>query len=105
MRRGWDSNPRRACTLSGFQDRRIRPLCHPSEAMMMRVSARDGHRIRRVDGKVDGNAASGPRALGNDRGRDRCAIRGVLLLVYTSFTTSEAPRLIHPLVLLLSLPL
>lgn len=27
MRRGWDSNPRRACALSGFQDRRTRPLC------------------------------------------------------------------------------
>ncbi len=26
-RRGWDSNPRRACALSGFQDRRTRPLC------------------------------------------------------------------------------
>src|SRR5436309_10784999 len=33
MRRGWDSNPRRACALSGFQDRRIRPLCHPSRAI------------------------------------------------------------------------
>ena|GEM_PF-5004564 len=30
-RRGWDSNPRNAHTLNGFQDRRIRPLCHPSE--------------------------------------------------------------------------
>src|SRR5437763_11219075 len=29
-RRGRDSNPRRACTLNGFQDRRNRPLCHPS---------------------------------------------------------------------------
>ena len=36
QRRGWDSNPRRTCALSGFQDRRIRPLCHPSEAMIMR---------------------------------------------------------------------
>lgn len=27
---GRDSNPRRACTLNGFQDRRIRPLCHLS---------------------------------------------------------------------------
>ena len=32
MRRGWDSNPRKPCGFSGFQDRRIRPLCHPSEA-------------------------------------------------------------------------
>ena len=29
-RRGWDSNPRNARTLNGFQDRRNRPLCHPS---------------------------------------------------------------------------
>ena len=29
-RRGRDSNPRYACTHNGFQDRRIRPLCHPS---------------------------------------------------------------------------
>ncbi len=29
-RTGWDSNPRRACTLGGFQDRCIRPLCHLS---------------------------------------------------------------------------
>ena len=32
MRRGWDSNPRTPCGVSGFQDRRIRPLCHPSQA-------------------------------------------------------------------------
>jgi hypothetical protein len=29
-RRGRDSNPRSALTDSGFQDQRIRPLCHPS---------------------------------------------------------------------------
>ena len=29
-RTGWDSNPRRACTLAGFQDRCIQPLCHLS---------------------------------------------------------------------------
>ena len=29
-RRGRDSNPRDPCEPSGFQDRRIRPLCHPS---------------------------------------------------------------------------
>jgi len=34
VRRGWDSNPREPCGSSGFQDRRIRPLCHPSEAMI-----------------------------------------------------------------------
>lgn len=29
-RRGRDSNSRRALTLAGFQDRCIKPLCHPS---------------------------------------------------------------------------
>ena len=29
-RRGWDSNPRYACTHDGFQDRSIKPLWHPS---------------------------------------------------------------------------
>ena len=33
QRRGWDSNPRSRLTRdNGFQDRRIRPLCHPSGA-------------------------------------------------------------------------
>ena len=26
-----DSNPRMGCPINGFQDRRIRPLCQPSE--------------------------------------------------------------------------
>jgi len=29
-RRGWDSNPRTACTVNGFQDRPDQPLWHPS---------------------------------------------------------------------------
>ena len=29
-RRGWDSNPRCACTHNGFRDRPDRPLWHPS---------------------------------------------------------------------------
>ncbi len=29
-RRGWDSNPRSSCPDSGFQDRHVRPLRHPS---------------------------------------------------------------------------
>ena len=37
VRRGRDSNPREPCDSSGFQDRRIRPLCHPSEAMITRL--------------------------------------------------------------------
>ena len=28
-----DSNPRTSCPVSGFQDRRIRPLCQPSETL------------------------------------------------------------------------
>lgn len=29
-----DSNPRTSCPVSGFQDRRIRPLCQPSETCL-----------------------------------------------------------------------
>lgn len=36
-RMGRDSNPRRACTLNGFQDRRNRPLCHPSETLYQNI--------------------------------------------------------------------
>src|SRR5205823_2370662 len=57
MRRGWDSNPRKPCDFSGFQDRRIRPLCHPSDAVMMRVSSRSDHPMTTM---VDDN----PRQLG-----------------------------------------
>ena len=32
-RRGWDSNPRCACTHAGFQDRCLKPLGHPSDAV------------------------------------------------------------------------
>jgi hypothetical protein len=32
-RMGWDSNPRRACTLAGFQDRCLKPLGHPSKLL------------------------------------------------------------------------
>jgi hypothetical protein len=34
-RRGWDSNPRNPCGLSGFQDRRNRPLYHPSVRLIV----------------------------------------------------------------------
>ena len=30
LRMGWDSNPRKGLTFGGFQDRCIKPLCHPS---------------------------------------------------------------------------
>ena len=32
---GRDSNPRKPCDFNGFQDRRIRPLCHPSETFFI----------------------------------------------------------------------
>ncbi len=44
----------------GFQDRRIRPLCHPSEAIMMGVFVRDDHRPRPSDTTADTNVAGGP---------------------------------------------
>jgi hypothetical protein len=34
-RRGWDSNPRYACTHNGFRDRPDRPLWHPSEGELI----------------------------------------------------------------------
>ena len=41
-RRGWDLNPRYACTYFGFRDRRDRPLCHLSAAgRRARTGARD----------------------------------------------------------------
>ena len=33
-RMGRDSNPRWSCPHNGFQDRRIRPLCHPSKTFL-----------------------------------------------------------------------
>jgi hypothetical protein len=42
LRRGWDSNPRGACTPSGFQDRPVRPLRHPAAAIV--TDARPGSR-------------------------------------------------------------
>ena len=36
----WDSNPREACTPSGFQDRRTRPLCEPTWLRFCHASGR-----------------------------------------------------------------
>ena len=36
-RKGWDSNPRWACTHAGFQDRCLKPLGHPSVARAISV--------------------------------------------------------------------
>ena len=41
-RRGWDSNPRTACTVNGFRDRPVRPLRHLSVYMMGIVAERVG---------------------------------------------------------------
>ena len=35
-RKGWDSNPRWAFTHGGFQDRCLKPLGHPSNALLLR---------------------------------------------------------------------
>ena len=40
-----DSNPRTSCPVSGFQDRRIRPLCQPSKTFLrspFKISSRFG---------------------------------------------------------------
>ena len=39
-RMGWDSNPRIACAIAGFQVRCIQPLCHPSVCIEALDSAR-----------------------------------------------------------------
>src|SRR5438105_15952682 len=57
MRRGWDSNPRKPCGFSGFQDRRIRPLCHPSEAITTEVLHSEASVHRR---NVAANVATRP---------------------------------------------
>jgi hypothetical protein len=55
LRRGRDSNPWEPCDSSGFQDRRIRPLCHPSEAMNPALSSVGVGRHRRF---CSGNVAT-----------------------------------------------
>src|SRR5215471_10873695 len=37
-RKGWDSNPRGACTPGGFQDRCLKPLGHPSSSNFQLLS-------------------------------------------------------------------
>ena len=44
QRRRRDSNPRRTCALSGFQDRCIKPLCHASDGATMKRSQRPAMR-------------------------------------------------------------
>src|SRR4051794_36495118 len=74
-RRGWDSNPRSACTDYGFQDRPNRPLWHPSEIVSRVAWCRVGRTLlladlvndvsgdedRHVHGHGDGDGITGPR--------------------------------------------
>src|ERR1043165_3416839 len=48
-RRGWDSNPRYACTHNGFRDRPDRPLWHLSEAPLIRGRNARGNACYGVD--------------------------------------------------------
>ena len=44
-----DSNPRKGCPFNGFQDRRIRPLCQPSETVFLfRSTAHIVHYFLRI---------------------------------------------------------
>jgi class 3 adenylate cyclase len=47
-RRGRDSNPRKACAFNGFQDRRNRPLCHPSWGSRLTAARPGGQPATRV---------------------------------------------------------
>jgi hypothetical protein len=54
QRKGGDSNPRDGgCPSNGFQDRRIQPLCHPSERVQILRGYSAGSRLaRRSQGEV-----------------------------------------------------
>src|SRR3954469_13723748 len=73
-RRGRDSNPRTSCPVSGFQDRCIRPLCHPSGAQTLRLGGRPLPRLY-----------TGPRA-----GRGGRVAEGTRLLSEYGVTSSIA---------------
>ena len=63
---GWDSNPRKACTFGGFQDRCLKPLGHPSSAGFLRLRGLRSKRhvaLRRVCPTAgDGRPAARRRA-------------------------------------------
>jgi hypothetical protein len=67
-RMGWDSNPRRACTLAGFQDRCLKPLGHPSLL-----------RLRQ-------------RSLPHAAGRRQASVRGDRAALFRAATIGEARR-------------
>src|ERR1700694_1211575 len=47
-RRGWDSNPRYACTHNGFRDRPDRPLWHLSGGPLIGGRFRAGNSVRKA---------------------------------------------------------
>ena len=57
MRRRWDSNPRDPCGPTGFQDRRIRPLCHSSGS-----SAECSRRAKGGQNGLSAGGAGAPQA-------------------------------------------
>src|SRR5579883_1756969 len=72
QRRGWDSNPRTACTVNGFQDRPDQPLRHPSgsappglgpHGVLLSDLVEDlvGDVDRHIDGHGQGDRVAGPR--------------------------------------------
>ena len=59
-RKGWDSNPRWACTHGGFQDRCLKPLGHPSKPLRDLASFRAANPCRKP---VSGRPCAGPRGV------------------------------------------
>jgi hypothetical protein len=49
-RKGWDSNPRYPCRYAGFQDRCLKPLGHPSKALILLAFKRRDARQRLLGG-------------------------------------------------------
>ena len=76
-RRGWDSNPRGACTPNGFQDRPVRPLRHPAGAHCDRRLPGTDFARRAVPSENLGHGAlevlEDREDPGSDRGR-RCHV-------------------------------
>ena len=53
FRMGWDSNPRNACTLGGFQDRCLKPLGHPSKLVLCIIINNLDNNFSQVAATVD----------------------------------------------------
>ncbi len=69
-RRGWDLNPRSSCPDSGFQDRHVRPLRHPSG----RLSAK-GFAVLGCSDPID------PAHIGSERFRNDHRSIGLLVVL------------------------